>query len=79
MGGCHGEGAYLNWSTKVDTIFFSWWHADTPGRFLLAVVIVFLLAFVYEGISNFRSQFESALNKKIALHGYRFDASIINF
>lgn len=71
MGGCHGEGAFLNWSTKVDTIFFSWWRANTPYRFLVSVAIVYVLPFVFEGMNNIRSQFESSLNKKITVDNYR--------
>ena len=71
MSGCHGEGAFLNWTTKVDTIFFSWWRADTPYRFLLAVAVIWALAFAFEGMNNVRSQYESTLHKRTSSEDYR--------
>ena len=55
----------------MDTIFFSWWRANTPYRFLVSVAIVYVLPFVFEGMNNIRSQFESSLNKKITVDNYR--------
>lgn len=50
---------YLNWATSVPHVFFSWWKADTPLRFLASIAIIYFLAFVFEGLANLRSQYES--------------------
>jgi hypothetical protein len=71
MGGCHGgDKSYLNWETSVPMIFFKWWSADTPIKFFLSVLVVFVLGFLAEGLINFRSQYKSSLNKKITEQNY---------
>lgn len=49
---------YLNWDTSVPFIFFHWWTASTPASFAASLVLVFLLAFLYELLISLRARLD---------------------
>ena len=57
---------YWNWDTSIPYIFFKWWTAETPVGLGFAVIIVFLLAFLYETVINLRARYDAFLMRQAA-------------